>query len=255
MRFFKLAFLPGVAIVVLFSSGCMSSAHSPPTRQVLNESVETAKVGTVPVRASAFTAADSDILGGFEVAGGEISARTGLSENMETSLTTGLMKINGSDGADVDVDPRIWTMRAGLKYNPEATRSFLSFVAGAGTGYSAGGFFAGPDLGFVLGYENTALVPFLAVGSMISIPISPNEVNLVDKHEHEHDVEPWTSLTTSAAIGMKLPLESIGVNIIAVFPQISDIRKIGDEETDDTYQTRDTLVAASLSVEAVFGKP
>lgn len=137
---------------------------------------------------------------------GTLGTRIGLAEDVETSLDFSAYHFSGSKSVDVSPSVSRWAGagRAGVSWGAVSTGYFRPLL-GFGGGYSAGGGFVSPDLGFVSAYENRYFVPLLQARGGLSIPLGPKSI--VAKDEDGTTVgRPELTCLVLVTVGGEVPL-------------------------------------------------
>jgi len=159
---------------------------------------------------------------GPELAVGGLRYRHGVNERLEVQASTNLGWVTSPSGADTFRG--IFAGRLGIKGAiAEADGvSWLSGYAGAGAGVSAGGAYSAIDLGLVIGYENRWLVPYLALGGVMSLPINPKEVDIRHAERDPEDGpvldRPHATFGYQLTAGLRYPAIADALDLHVAFP-------------------------------------
>jgi hypothetical protein len=134
---------------------------------------------------------------------GTLRVRHGVGEDTDASVEVSVLHIDGTSVAGTY--PYAFATRAGMKHE---VLPWLSLVAGAGGGASAGGGFVSPDLGAVASYENHYLVPFLSVRGGMSVPFAAHAVDTGSASDPvgKYVYTPQITWMGGAVAGLRVPL-------------------------------------------------
>jgi hypothetical protein len=192
-----------VLVIALPAAGCFRRPVVPPTTPLLAESPAALHAGEEAVSA---TASFQSPVFGPAVLGGQAGYRFALRERLELSFDGAVTVIAGESDLANTPHRAAYTGRAGIKYQP--LRNF-ALTGGLGGGIApAYGGLLGADVGFVTGYENPYLVPFLAVRGGVGVPIDPRAVDVSTHEEGAGTVvlEPATTLYGGPMLGLRIPM-------------------------------------------------
>lgn len=174
MRYVRVSLVVFAGILCMAAS-CPPRVYTPPTRIWSNE--------TSPMPLAKGSKALS-VTGGWGVrgglscwngSGGALTYRGGLGDSMEDvlkmegELNLSYLRID-RDVYKLNIEPQAFSLRAALKVSPPGISRFVSARAGMGLGTTGAGQYAGFDFGFVLGWYNSLVVPFVNVGWYVSFP-------------------------------------------------------------------------------------
>ncbi len=200
------------ATLFLALTGCSHTVYSPPARLAPMQTPAVTEGVAISGEGSSQGA-----LFGPDVIGGAARVRVGLGETVELSGEAMVVHVDGDSSADTH--PNIYGARVGGKWAPEAVARFVAVTFGVGGGGHAGGGYVAPDLGFVFGYENPYVVPFVSVEATNSFPISPREVDTSsgDDEPGAHVDEPYETFALRATTGLRVPMTLAGTGNKASF--------------------------------------
>lgn len=187
-------------------TACHSHVYSPPAR--INPLEAPAPLGE-DASSARIAVGGAGALFSYDATIASAAYARGISDDTDLVVEGNFVAFD-DDAAAAQLDPYLWTLRAGVKWAPAVLGHHVAVVAGLGAGYApeVGGSVS-PDLGIVAGFENTYLVPFLGASAFVSQPIAPSAIDM-----SLEDEEPGTRMRTPKFThgvmlsgGLKLPLE------------------------------------------------
>ncbi len=187
-------------LVCLWSSGCARHVFSPPARLLPVESV--AIVGTTENTAALEGGAHTTVFGPT-LASLSLRGRSGINDTTEAVFEAHAMYVTDAANSDSQAHPVIYALRTGAKLQ---VAHWLALTGGLGTGFSAGGAFASPDVGFVLAHENRYLVPFIGGRALVSFPFAARAVDLGTNGGGTITQRPTVTLGLQANLGLRFCL-------------------------------------------------
>lgn len=161
-----------VALALSVLGACTPFALSPPARTLPLESSATLAPGGVAVQASG---GYHDALG-TEGGGAAVRARVGAAERVEVQGEATYAFVDYGD----ERSPHLFAGRLGVKLAPV---EHLAFTGGVGAGAHSYGAYVAPDAGLIVAYENPYVVPWAALRGFVSVPVEPQAVTLVRRHD------------------------------------------------------------------------
>jgi hypothetical protein len=233
------------ACLVVVSSaliGCNAHVYSPPTRIAPMESSKPVAKGKTSGGVSAGSQGE---IFGVSTMSAAAKVRHGVTENSEVGVDANFMVVDDSQAA-ADINPTIWSARAGGKYAPEFLGDHVALIYGVGAGTSEGGQFLSPDVGLVVAYENPYVVPFASVDGFVSEPINAQPVDVSTKDEGVGTNVMTASRTWGAtfASGLKVPIQAGGSTVSPFIGATRSVMTDGDEDVD--------VFGASLGIDVTF---
>ncbi|MCA9611487.1 MAG: hypothetical protein R3B99_17295 [Polyangiales bacterium] len=193
-----------LVLPLAIAAGCTPRVYSPPGRAMPLEAPTPLGEGNTAVQVEGGV---SGMVFGPSFLHGSVRLRHGVSDQLEVDgelNAVGVMVPSDADwDDDSDAHRGIYSAHVALKRN--FSRHFaLRF--GAGGGVSAGGAFFAPDLGFVVGYDNPAVVPFVGAYGFVSYPLGPRYVRFVDESTGDEQIlRPRTTVGVGWSTGIKVP--------------------------------------------------
>ncbi len=180
---------------------CAYEAYSPPAHPIPLEAPRALAQGETAVQIGG--GATSAVFGPALLAG-TASVHRGFGDGVEASLKGTVTRVQGDSAAGTS--PFIIAARAGGKL--ELYGHHIAATAGLGGGNSAGGPFASPDVGLVLGYDNPYVVPFFSLHGMGSLPVAPKKVDftMAGDPPGTHVDSPKTTWGAGGSAGVRAPL-------------------------------------------------
>lgn len=212
--------------------GCAPHVYSPPARV---SALESAKPVAKDETSGGVAVGMQGEVFGFETLDASARVRRGVTEHSELGLDANMMRVNDSEAA-ADVDPYIWSARAGGKWAPALLEDHIALIYGIGAGTSEGGPFVSPDVGAVLAWENPYLVPFASVNGFVSEPLDARPVD-VSTHEEGVGTNVQTASTTWGATvtgGLKWPISVGGSTVAPMVGMSHSLLSDGAEESQVT---------------------
>lgn len=198
----------------MLAAACAPFAVSPPTRSVPLETAATSGTEHTSLAGSA---------GYHELevfaAAGRVSH--GVSDKVDLQFD-GTYSYYGIL-AGRHVSDHVLAVRAGVKH---LVWEHAAFTGGLGVGSGPWGVFGGPDLGFVLAYENSYFVPFFSARTSLSVPMSIDRETVVESNgmggTRTTTLTPPVTWYLQPAVGAKLVLcreqcdpELVDISLIA----------------------------------------
>jgi hypothetical protein len=222
--------------------GCNPHVYSPPTRIASMESSKPVAEGKTSGGVS--VGSQGEVFG-VRTASAVVKVRRGVTEHSEFGVDANFTVVDDSQAA-ADIDPNIWSARAGGKWAPEPLRDYISVIYGVGGGMSEAGQFISPDVGLVVAFENRYVVPFASVDGFVSEPINPRPVDISSKDDGLGTNIQTASRTWGATFagGLKVPIQSGGSTVSPLLGLSRSVLTDGEANTD--------IVGASLGVDVTF---
>lgn len=187
------------------SAACSAPIVSPPASPIVLESAQRMPDNGIAARGMVGT------YGGIFSGGARtatLGVRLGLPNEVETAFDASAYRVSDNDSADVSPNVSRWVGGARVSASwGKLSTSFFRPILGFGGGYSAGGGFVSPDLGFTLAYENQYFVPFLQARGGLSLPIKPNTIELKIDGETRTG-RPETTYMAMVTLGGEEPLSN-----------------------------------------------
>lgn len=159
--------------IALLLTACSPHAFSPPGRTLPLETAAAVGAGNTGVQLEGGTSAE---LLGPALVHGTARVRHGVGEHTDLNVEGNFTYFLDGD-EQVDVHRGIYSGRLGIKH---AFGEHFALTGGIAAGGSAGGAFLSPDLGFIAGFENPYVVPFVSGRLILSQPIGAREVEFID---------------------------------------------------------------------------
>lgn len=217
-----------LAALALVSGGCVRQVWSPPAGYVALDGPEVLHEG----QASLGGAIGGGGIGiGADVAGGDVKYRRGLGA-VELQAEAAVVDI--TEASKNDTFPAILSGRVGLKGHVVPGFEHLAWRAGIGFGGSAGGAFGATDASLVLGYENPYITPYVALGGMLSVPLTSEDVDISQPDDETAVIDhPVTSGGFSLTVGVSAHLgpSDARLNLGLSRLQLYDIHGVEEEVT------------------------
>jgi hypothetical protein len=190
-------------------SGCNAHVFSPPARAFNADGPAVLGEGKTEIQGQ-FALGGKVFGGGYYT--GKLHVRHGLSDELDITVDTGAVVVEtertnrnfsvAGDESKTEQWP-IYAARVGVQWSPKGGAGHIGLTGGLGGGYSDGGGFASPDVGFSIGYNNPYVVPYFSMTGFLSIPIAPQGIDVSRLDEPADIQEPEFSFGVEGTVGIR----------------------------------------------------